>query len=430
MKQTNNNTPSIMITIDVEDWFQVENFKPYIPFSTWDSRELRVEQNVHKLLDLFDSFSDNSIRTVEEDDETQIVAKDKEKIDIYQLHPEGEQETKSSKSCLPSEIRRSFHRGRSCQKKNSKFKIQNSKLPKGHGNSKFKTKNLKFPSRIKTTFFVLGWIAERVPNLVREIQKRGHEVASHGYNHDLCGAINHTELKQDLIKSKQLLEAIIGSEIYGYRAPSFSIDDGILKVIEDCGYKYDSSYNSFGLHGRYGKVNLNGQPQKGIAYKISDSFYEIPISNLKIKMPFLFYDRKTGFKVHSEEAEDNSTNQTNSKNPTNPTNTMAESSIPASQHPSIPASIELPWGGGGYFRLIPQKVFYFGVTKILKRSEAYLFYLHPWELDPFQPLVEQAKWSYRFRHYNNLHRTENKLKSIIQNFRYCNFVSCREYLRN
>ena len=140
------------------------------------------------------------------------------------------------------------------------------------------------PREIKATFFVLGWIAERLPNYGKEVRHRGHEIASHGYNHDLCGTINHNDLKQDLIKSKKLLEDITGTEIYGYRAPSFSIDNDILNVIQDCGYLYDSSYNSFGLHGRYGKVNLNGQPKNGIAIKLSDTFYELPISNLKLKI--------------------------------------------------------------------------------------------------------------------------------------------------
>ena len=259
MKPTNQNPHSIMITIDVEDWFQVENFKPYIPFSTWNSCELRVEKNVHKLLDLFDSITvSNSINTTNT-------------INAINFRDSGI----------------------------SKLKIQKVKLPR----------------RVRATFFILGWIAERLPNLVKEVWDRGHEVASHGYNHELCGSINHKDLKQDLIKSKKLLEDITGSEIYGYRAPSFSINDDILQIIEDCGYRYDSSYNSFGLHGRYGKINLNGQPKKGIAYKISDSFYEIPISNLKIDLPFWSKTRKKKKSINVV-PEDNPINPTNTTNTT------------------------------------------------------------------------------------------------------------------
>jgi len=139
--------------------------------------------------------------------------------------------------------------------------------------------------KIKATFFVLAWIAERLPRIVREIQSRGHEIASHGCNHELPELLSADELKQDLTDSKKLLEDITGAEVAGYRAPSFAINDDILKIIEDAGYLYDSSYNSFSLHGRYGKISLNGTSKKGIAHKLSNDFYELPVSNLSIKNP-------------------------------------------------------------------------------------------------------------------------------------------------
>ena len=246
----------ILLTIDVEDWFQVENFKQWIPFSSWQSYELRVEKNTHYLLDILDSI-------------------------------------KLNKRTNPTSS------------------------PKG-------------------TFFVLGWIAERLPHLVREIHSRGHEVASHGYCHNLCKECSFEDLREDLIDSKKLLEDSTGERIYGYRAPSFSINKDILKIIEECGYLYDSSFNSFGIHGRYGQVDLSHNIKKGITAKISDNFYEIPISN------FRFGDRI------------------------------------------------LPWGGGGYFRLIPSFIFRLGVQSILKKENAYLFYIHPWEMDPKQPRVKEA----------------------------------------
>jgi len=115
---------------------------------------------------------------------------------------------------------------------------------------------------VRGTFFVLGWLAERLPHLVREIHSRGHEVASHGYYHNLCNEQSHEDLKNDLSNSKSLLEDIIGTQVYGYRAPSFAITNDILKIIEDCGYLYDSSYNSFSMHRRYDQISVSQNGQK------------------------------------------------------------------------------------------------------------------------------------------------------------------------
>ncbi len=275
-------TDFILITIDVEDWFQVENFKEWIPFSSWASREMRVEKNTRALLDLLD------------------------------------------------------------------FR--------------------------HATFFILGWLAERLPGLVREIHSRGHEVASHGYNHHLCNWQSRSDLTNDLSDSKKRLEDIIGVAVSGYRAPSFSIDNDILKIIESCGYRYDSSFNSFGMHERYGKADLSQFERKGIAVRLSENFYELPVSNVKL-----------GNRI-------------------------------------------LPWGGGGYFRLIPFPIFRAGVRQILKSDGAYLFYMHPWEIDPDQPRVNEASWSYKFRHYTNLKKTRAKLSAVFETFKEARFVSCKEFL--
>ncbi len=299
----------ILLTIDVEDWFQVENFKQCIPFSSWSSYELRVEKNTHNILDLLDSanFRQNSS------------PKAKRSSSLAVLQPQ---------------------------------------------------------TKVRATFFILGWIAERHPNLVREIHNRGHEIASHGYNHKLCTECSTEELKTDLIGSKKLLEDIIGAKVYGYRSPSFSINKEVLRLIEDSGYLYDSSYNSFGLHGRYGKISLNEQKRIGIAYKISSDFYEFPISNLKSKIQ----------------------------------------------------NLVLPWGGGGYFRLIPFAFFKRGIRSILEKEKAYLFYMHPWEIDPEQPKVKKAPFFFRLRHYVNLDRSISKLNALVESFKSASFVSCREYL--
>jgi len=308
----------ILLTIDVEDWFQVENFKQCIPFSSWPSCELRVEQNTHRLLDLFDAFE---------------------------------------------------------QKKY----LQNPVNPVRPSTNK-----------IKATFFILGWIAERLSHLVREIHDRGHEVASHGFYHDLCNKQSREDLKKDLTDSKKLLEDIIGNRVYGYRAPSFAINYDILKIIEDSGYLYDSSYNSFALHGRYGKLSIDGYPKKGIALPINQStqstnklnqpinpknFYELPISNLKL------------------------------------------------------GGLTFPLGGGGYFRIIPNLLFKYGVKSILKKENAYMFFMHPWEIDPDQPKVKDAFLTYKFRHYVNLKNTKTKLIKLIKKFEHCRFITCNQYLQ-
>ncbi len=273
---------NILITIDVEDWFQVENFKKLVSFDSWSEFELRVEKNTYKLLDFLESR--------------------------------------------------------------------------------------------KATFFCLGWIAKRLPNLIREIHNRGHEVASHGFNHELCNKMTAKDLTNDLTDSKKLLEDLIGAAVVGYRAPSFSINSDVLKIIEDCGYFYDSSYNSFAMHGRYGQIDLSGRKAHGIAVKVYDNFYELPVSNLKI-----------GKRI-------------------------------------------IPWAGGGYFRLIPSYIFESGVKKILADHQTYLFYMHPWEIDPDQPKMENTPLSYRFRHYTNLDKTLSKLKNLADKFLPEQFMTCKGYL--
>ena len=210
--------------------------------------------------------------------------------------------------------------------------------------------------------------------MVKEIHNRGHEVASHGYYHKRCDQQPLSELKTDLQAGKKILENIISARVYGYRAPNFSINNKVLQVIEECGYKYDSSYNSFGLHGRYGHLTLPHSNNKSIAVNITKDFYEIPVSNLKI------------------------------------------------------GKTVIPLGGGGYFRLMPFMLFKYGVKKILQKDNAYIFYMHPWEIDPEQPRVDKASPAYKFRHYINLNKTAARLSALIKSFKHCSFVTCSEYI--
>jgi polysaccharide deacetylase family protein (PEP-CTERM system associated) len=293
---------SILLTFDVEDWFQVENFKQCIPFSSWSNRQLRVEKNTHRLLDLLDS-----------------------------VEVAGPADNRKS-GCVADGM------------------------------------------NPRATFFILGWIAERLSHLVREINARGHEVASHGFNHTLCNHESPHALKRDLADSRKLLEDIIGRPVYGYRAPSFSVSAEILEVIEESGYLYDSSLNTFRMNRRYGRVDLSQKTRQGIALKFSDTFYELPISNVTV------------------------------------------------------GRYALPMGGGAYFRLIPFSLFQFGVESILRRQKAYLFYLHPWEIDPEQPKVKDASLFHRFRHYTNLKTTASRLSELIQTHRSASFATCHQYL--
>ncbi|MEJ5359009.1 MAG: polysaccharide deacetylase family protein [Desulfobacterales bacterium] len=307
-----------LITVDVEDWFQVENLRPWAPAAVWDRLEPRVEANVNRLLDLFDSFKPFG-------------------------SPASTPRARSPFSC---------------------------------------------------TFFVLGWVARRLPRLVREIAARGHEVASHGSSHRMCGALSDAELREDLAGSKRLLEDITGSEVAGFRAPNFSVDDRVLALAREAGYRYDSSYNSFGLHGRYGRITLNGRPRAGIAYEIFENFFELPLSNICVDLPGL----------------------------------KPQASSRATK--TATAGFVLPWSGGAYFRLMPFGVFRKGVRSILKRDGAYLFYVHPWEIDPGQPRLRQASAAARFKHYTNLTKTEGRLRKMIEGFGDCRFTTCRDYLNN
>jgi polysaccharide deacetylase family protein (PEP-CTERM system associated) len=323
-----NKPQQILLTFDVEDWFQVENFKQWIPFATWNSRELRVERNVHRLLDLLDKGC--GVRSGDHDQEG---ACGSQKMAYDQKGP----------SC-----------GRKAREGN--LHDEESRNP------------------IKATFFILAWIADRLPHVIKEIRSRGHEIASHGCNHDLPSKMSIAELKVDLMGSKSRLEDTIGEEVLGYRAPSFAIHDDALKAVAECGYFYDSSYNSFGLQGRYGRINVKAGGNKGIARRVSENFYELPISNVEL-----------GKKV-------------------------------------------FPLGGGAYFRLLPWAVFYHGIKRILKHQGAYVFYFHPWELDPDQPRMKEASPNFKLRHYSNLSKTHKKLQRLIRKFSHCDFVTCKEYL--
>jgi len=337
-------TNHILLTFDIEDWFQVENFKPCITFSSWAKRELRVERNTHHILDLLDSIPLPKR-------EASRVSREREQLGSQHrvLHP-------------------------NCNKHaNDELDVSRSESLDVPSQTAFDSSKDE-DGKPRATFFFLGWIAQRIPQLVREVKDRGHEVASHGFHHRICYEESSEELRKDLEDSKKLLENLIGSPIYGYRAPSFSVDSVVLRTAEDCGYLYDSSFNSFGLHDRYGQLDLSKYKKHGIAAEVSNRFYEMPISNLEM-----------GRRI-------------------------------------------VPWGGGGYFRLIPFPLFKLGARLILRKEGAYLFYLHSWELDPHQPRVQNVPMTFRFRHYVNLSKAVRRISMLAESFAGCQFITCRQYL--
>lgn len=262
------------MTVDVEDYFQVEALSPHIAREEWDSRECRVESNVDRILQL---FSDTDT---------------------------------------------------------------------------------------KATFFTLGWIAERYPQLVRRIVDNGHELASHGLAHYRADHQSRPQFLADVKGAKALLEDIGGTAVNGYRATSFSISRRnlwALNVLDEAGYKYSSS--TFPIH--HDLYGIPEQPRFAF-YPFSDSgFVEIPITTL----------RRFGR--------------------------------------------NWPSGGGGYFRLFPYGVFKRSLKAIrAEDQQPCMFYFHPWEIDHAQPRISGTSLKTRVRHYLNLDRTFDRLKLLLRDFRW------------
>ena len=224
---------------------------------------------------------------------------------------------------------------------------------------------------LKATFFVLGWIAEKVPGLIWKMKEDGHEIASHGYGHELLHELNKDEFEKDLLMSKYILKELTGEEILGYRAPSFTITSYVPEILERNGFKYDSSFFPCSFNLRYGKVEMKTITQDLSIGRLHNGLLEVPISTLRL------FGR------------------------------------------------EIPWGGGGYFRLYPYWLFKMGVKSFAKEKRGYVFYAHPWEMDPGQPRVENTTVLNRFFHYYGLSSTERKLENLLKDF---NFVSIKEGL--
>jgi polysaccharide deacetylase family protein (PEP-CTERM system associated) len=217
---------------------------------------------------------------------------------------------------------------------------------------------------VRSTFFVLGWVGERHPELVREITARGHEVASHGYAHRLIYDQTPSAFRDDVRKAKTLLEDASGECVVGYRAPSYSITPKslwALDILIEEGYEYDSSIFPI-RHDRYG----------------------IPVSE---RRPYLI-ERPGG--------------------------TLVE--VPGST--TQVGALNLPVAGGGYFRILPYWWTKWGISRVNEQEgRAAIFYLHPWEIDPEQPRLSAGALS-KFRHYRNLHDTEHRLRQLLTDFKF------------
>lgn len=262
------------MSVDVEDYFQVSAFEPYINKNEWDQIPHRVERNTNIILDLF-------------------------------LHAE-----------------------------------------------------------IKATFFTLGWVAERYPALVRRIVDEGHELACHGYKHIRVTEQNEIEFRQDIVKSKKILEDLSGKKVIGYRAASYSINKSNLwahDVLLDEGFLYSSSIYPV-KHDLYG---IPDAPRFSYHPIKENTFKEIPITTLE-----LF-----------------------NKN--------------------------VPCGGGGFFRFYPYAFSRWALSRVNNNEkQSAVFYFHPWEIDPDQPRQQGLNAKTKFRHYVNLEHMENRLKALLNDFQW------------
>jgi len=230
---------------------------------------------------------------------------------------------------------------------------------------------------VKATFFVLGWVAERFSGLVRRIAAEGHEIASHGYSHRRVCHQSREEFRQDIRRSKGLLEDISGCRVLGYRAPSYSISPQCFWAFDElhaAGFHYDSSifpiqHDFYGIAdwSRFGSL---AAPDASGAWRPTCDYdpqrpwlLELPITTLQL------------------------------------------------------LGHNLPIAGGGYFRLFPYEMTRLGLERINRKDgQPFVFYVHPWEIDPSQPRFVKASWKSRFRHYLNLTKTEERLQRLLRDF--------------
>ena len=216
---------------------------------------------------------------------------------------------------------------------------------------------------VRGTFFVLGWIAERHPGLVRTIGERGHEIACHGFSHRAIYDQAPAVFREETLRARALLQELSGQPVNGYRAASFSITRRSLWAFDtllEAGFSYDSSIFPI-RHDRYGIPDAPRTPF--VVRANGGEILELPMAAVG------------------------------------------------------PGALRLPVSGGGYFRLLPYWVTRAAFRHLNDGGRAVPFYMHPWEVDPGQPRVEASRLS-RFRHYRNLEHTESRLEALLGEFRF------------
>jgi polysaccharide deacetylase family protein (PEP-CTERM system associated) len=215
--------------------------------------------------------------------------------------------------------------------------------------------------RVRGTFFILGWVAERYPALVREIAAGGHELASHGFDHQLIYTLTREQFRDDVRRAKAAIEDAGGCRVHGYRAPSFSIVTAslwALDVLIEEGHSYDASVFPI-HHDRYG---IPGAPRlPHVIERGAGAIIEVPASTVRL------------------------------------------------------GAANLPIAGGGYFRLLPYAFTKWGISRVNAAGEPVVFYIHPWEIDPGQPRLPVSRLT-ALRHYSNLDDTLNRLERMVGDF--------------
>jgi len=257
------------LSIDLEDYFMVSAFEPFVPKSSWGQFESRIERNTNKVLSLLEEGG------------------------------------------------------------------------------------------AKATFFTVGWVGEKYPALVRRIRSLGHEIASHGYHHQLIYDQTPDEFRADVRRTKQLLEDASGTAVVGYRAPSFSVVERTrwaLQILKEEGYRYDASILP-AAHARGGMKEFGRFPCS------VNGLFEFPMSTFQM------------------------------------------------------GKKRFPFSGGGYFRLFPYSIIRAGIRRCAAEHQPAVVYLHPWEFDPDQPRLS-GSWKDRFKHYLNLRSTEPKFRRLLSDFRF------------
>lgn len=216
----------------------------------------------------------------------------------------------------------------------------------------------------RATFFALGWVAERQPDLLREIAARGHEVACHGYGHELIYQIGPERFREDVKRARAVIEDAIGARVEGYRAPSFSITERslwALEILADEGFRFDSSIFPV-RHHRYGIPDFPREPVRLV----------LPSGNQIVEFPLT---------------------------------TLAW------------GPLRLPLAGGGYLRLLPFALVRWGIGRLVTSERPTVLYVHNWEIDADQPR-QPVSALVRFNHYHNLERVEARLRQLLMRARY------------